>query len=335
MVGTAGYFYSVELGRNWEELQAYQFTLQGGSLAWAVLLFLCGYLLQTHLWQACINRHLGHKVFNFSQSLAVVNSSSLGKYLPGKVWTFAAQMLWLKKYGVSKSLILYVNLICLIASSLISVYLLLAYLWLYTALDKGLLSFVLLALIACNILYVFCHVRVINWLIIILQKIVKQEIAPIVNSRALTAYIQFVYLCAWLFIGTSAYFLTKGVGLTASFDELFVLLASTAFSWIVGYLAVIAPGGLGVREGVMLLMLRNVVNPQLALIYPLVSRLLYLVTEALLALLGLWLGVRNDIFTLRQRQQGEDAAVAGDRPGDAALLKKLQGKQPDYQDKQL
>jgi uncharacterized membrane protein YbhN (UPF0104 family) len=99
----------------------------------------------------------------------------------------------------------------------------------------------------------------------------------------------------------SGYFLAEGLGLHIQAAELFAVLASMSLSWVVGYLALITPGGLGVREGTMLVMLNNVMNMQTALLFPILSRLLYLTAEALLGGAALFLGLKYDIFSSKER----------------------------------
>jgi uncharacterized membrane protein YbhN (UPF0104 family) len=81
---------------------------------------------------------------------------------------------------------------------------------------------------------------------------------------------------------------------------MFAILASMSISWFIGSLAIISPGGLGIREGTMLLMLNNIVNIQTALIFPILSRVMYLVAEALLGLAALALGIKYKIFSSRK-----------------------------------
>jgi uncharacterized membrane protein YbhN (UPF0104 family) len=77
-----------------------------------------------------------------------------------------------------------------------------------------------------------------------------------------------------------------------------------SLSWVAGYLAVITPGGLGVREGTMLVMLLNVVDTRTALIFPIVSRFMYLISEALLGLTALFIGMKYKVFSSKQRPSG-------------------------------
>jgi len=297
-----GYFYSLEFNKHWGSLRDFKFVIHFHYLFFSLFLFLITYFLETYIWHVCINRHIGRYALNFTQSIAVVNSSGLLKYLPGRIWTYTAQLLWLKKYGISKSVILYVNMICVLGSVIVSLYLGLLYLGVYTHLvSVQVIIFLLVVLALANGAYIVWNSLILNKLIAVAGKLFKKEIRPLNNSRSLLVLIQLIYGCSWLLLGLSGYYLAKGVGLNIAYNEVFALLASTALSWIVGYFAVIAPGGLGVREGMMLLMLSDIVSPQVALIFPILSRVMYLIAEALLGLIALFLGIKYKIFSSRVR----------------------------------
>src|ERR1700690_3968960 len=118
-----GYLYSLEFKKNWASLQDFELIINIQYLIISLSLFLIACLLEAFIWKVCINKHLGRQELNFFQSIAVVNASGLLRYLPGRVWTYTAQLIWLKKYGVSKSVVLYVNLICILGSVIVSLYL--------------------------------------------------------------------------------------------------------------------------------------------------------------------------------------------------------------------
>jgi uncharacterized membrane protein YbhN (UPF0104 family) len=139
-----------------------------------------------------------------------------------------------------------------------------------------------------------------NKLLALAGRLLKKEIRPLDDSKSLLLFIQFIYTCSWSLMGLGGYFLAKGIGLTVEFSSIFALLASMSLSWLAGYFAVISPGGLGIREGLMLLMLRNIVNTQTALIFPLLSRLMYLAAEALLGLSALSLGIKYNVFSSKK-----------------------------------
>ena len=297
-----GYFYSLEFNKNWDSLQHFKFAIKFHYLIFSFFLFLITYFLETYIWHICINRHIGRHALDFTQSIAVVNSSGVLKYLPGRIWTYTAQLLWLKKYGISKSVILYVNLICILGSVIVSLYLGLIYLGLYThLLSRELIIFLFFVLALTNTAFILWNSLILNKLIAIAEKLFNKEISPLNYSKSLLVFIQFIYTCSWLLLGLSGYFLAKGVGLNIAYNEVFALLASMSLSWLAGYFAVFAPGGLGVREGMMLLMLSDIVTPQMALIFPILSRVMYLAAEALMGLAAFLLGLKYKIFSAGER----------------------------------
>ena len=300
IIALIGYFYLLEIEKNWASIRNLTLVFNIYYLLSALSFYLLSYLLETRIWQVCINKHLGRSELNFIQSIAVVNASGLLKYLPGRVWTYTAQLVWLKKYGISKSIILYVNLICILGSLIVSLYLGLIYLTLYTnliSIQLIILSFVVLIL--CNLAYVTWNSFLMNKLIALAGRLLKKEIQPLCDSKSLIIFIQFIYLCSWSLMGFGGYFLAKGIGLNLLYSDMFAILASMSISWLIGYFAIISPGGLGVREGMMLLMLNNIVTPQTALIFPILSRVMYLISEAVLGLMALLLGIKYKVFSTK------------------------------------
>jgi uncharacterized membrane protein YbhN (UPF0104 family) len=296
-----GYFYSLELKKNWVSLQNFELNINISYLIVSLSFFLCSYLLDTYIWQVCINKHLGRHEINFPKSIAIVNSSGLLKYLPGRIWTFSAQLLWLKKYDISPSLIFYVNLICVLGSVLVSLYLGLAYMALYTSvmsIKVTILSFALLILF--NTMYIIWNSAVINKLIALAGRLFKKEIRPLQSSRSLILYIQVIFVFGWIIAGFGSYFLAAGIGLPVLYSDMLAILASLSLAWVVGFLTLISPSGLGVREGMMLFLLNNVVNVQTALIFPILSRIMSLIVEAILGVTALSFGVKYNVFSIKK-----------------------------------
>lgn len=300
-----GYFYSLQVRNNWASLMNFTFTISLPYLILALSFCLSSFLLETYLWQVCINRHLGRRELNFLQSIAVVNASGFLKYIPGRIWTYTAQLAWLRKYDISQTLIIYINIICIAGSVITSLYLGLIYLAFYTTLlGRAAVITAFVALFLLNLAYLVWNAPFMNAVISAAGRLLQKEIHPIRESRSLIAYIQVMYICSWSLLGLGAYLLAKGVGLTIVMPQAFAVLAAMSLSWVAGYLAVITPGGLGVREGTMLVMLLNVVDTRTALIFPIVSRLMYLASEALLGLTALLLGIKYRVFSSRGNQPG-------------------------------
>ena len=85
-------------------------------------------------------------------------------------------------------------------------------------------------------------------------------------------------LIAWIGYGFSLMYLARGLLPTARLDLPTAIAAFTA-SYLAGFLALVAPGGIGVREGVMILLLQGPLGLAAATVLALASRVLITITE--------------------------------------------------------
>src|SRR5690625_1565732 len=88
------------------------------------------------------------------------------------------------------------------------------------------------------------------------------------------------YLISWLVMGAAFAIFTTAFVPTAS-SELRYLAATMAAGYLGGYLAIVAPAGVGVREGVLGLLLATVVPAPAAVVVSLASRVWFTVTEVI------------------------------------------------------
>lgn len=96
-------------------------------------------------------------------------------------------------------------------------------------------------------------------------------------SRLLPAFS--TSLVGWLVYGVAHLALARALaplGLT----DLPLLLGALALAWAGGYLAVVMPAGLGVRDGILLLLLAPLLDPPRALLFVALSRLVQLAVDA-------------------------------------------------------
>lgn len=289
-----------EMRRNWASMAGYRIVLSSWELVVATLLGVVSFLLETRAWQRAMNATLGRTELGFAESIAMVNTSGLLKYLPGRVWTYGAQMMWLAKRGVSKGQIVYVNLACLFCSILTSTVLGGAYLILYVTPVRWAAVF-WLALAGIYGVGLLVGPRILAASFHLLRRFTGHEIAAATILPKLILELGVLYALGWGLMGIAGYYLARGVGLPITAHDVIAITASMAIGWIVGYLSALTPGGLGVREGLMYLMLGWVSSPQSAIILPLVSRLLYLAIEALLGSIGLVVGMRRGLFRTESR----------------------------------
>ena len=89
-----------------------------------------------------------------------------------------------------------------------------------------------------------------------------------------------IQLVSWIFLGTSFALIVPNLG----FETLLFNIGVYSFGWLIGYLAVFAPGGIGVRETAIVWMLSATINPEIAIIYSAIHRFLFIAVELLLGL---------------------------------------------------
>jgi hypothetical protein len=91
-----------------------------------------------------------------------------------------------------------------------------------------------------------------------------------------------LYLPVWLLLGASFWLCASGlVAVPAS--DLALYMGTFAVAWLAGLLAIYAPGGLGVREAVLVALLHGRIGTADALVVAAASRLMLILVDVLLA----------------------------------------------------
>lgn len=237
------------------------------------------YLLTSYGWHHALNALSDHKI-SFRESIAVVNTSNLTKYIPGKVWSYALQMFWLSKAGYAKSHVLYVNLITLYVSLITSLILGLAYLVLSPAIFPLTITVPLLSIsVAFEICFIQFNTSIINRLSEVFNALFKQDIKYFKMPIRLLVYLHVVYFLAAFSFGAGAYSLCIGIGFEVASPRILSVMSSFMISEVAGFVSFVTPGGLGVREGVMYLLLKDGSSGAISLILPLATRIMSMLVD--------------------------------------------------------
>ena len=89
------------------------------------------------------------------------------------------------------------------------------------------------------------------------------------------------YLLLWVLLGTAFFLFIKSFYPVVP-SQLLLVTGTYAVAWSIGFLSVITPSGLGVREGVLSLLLTSVLPPATATFVALLSRVWTLGVELIL-----------------------------------------------------
>ena len=208
--------------------------------------------------------------------------SMLAKYVPGGVWTPAARVVALRRFGVRDTPLVLAS-IALEAglSAVAGVLVFFAALPLVTDADAPVAALAAFGLVVALLL----HPRVFARLVRRLLKPFGAVDVPPVRYRTLAAVLAF-YAVTWPLGGLALFFLLRSVGGDPPLSAIPFLGGASAVGAIVAVLVIFAPSGLGVREASVYGLLLAVVSPPVALGATVLNRLAITLVEALLLLVG-------------------------------------------------
>lgn len=305
IVASAVFFFARAFRNNWAAVSAHSFRLDGPLLFIAFVATVLTLLLATYAWHISINSFLTGDKITFSQSMAAVNSSGLTKYIPGKVWSYALQLYWLADLGLSKSVVVYVNLLNLLVSMITALLLGLACLvFSSTKLPLAVSLAPFCVLLLFDVVWVKFDAALLDGVVSVVNRIFKKNITFLGVPGHLLFRLHLVHGAANGVSGCSAYLLCRAMNYHLEPRATLLVVAATLVSDVIGFLAFLVPGGIGVREGMMYMMLDGTSTGPLALLLPLVSRVVSMVADigvgvvALKLLRGFLRGIQS------QRQNG-------------------------------
>jgi uncharacterized membrane protein YbhN (UPF0104 family) len=278
-----------------------------GRIAWwrMLLAFACivaGLLATAEVWKYCLSA-LGSKVSS-GAARQIFFPAQVGKYLPGSIWPFLAQMRFARERGVPGGLALLAGSVFLVVHAVTSV--LVGALLLISQPD--LVSRFGWAGVFIPLAFVLLHPKVIN---LLARKLAGRSGVepPVLRWRDLVAPLAWM-MPAWVAYGLAGYVLADPF--TDSVVQLMVVCTGAfALGWIVGLVVFIAPAGVGAREAVLILALTPLLGVAAATTVSLLLRVGHTVADIVLAL-------RYGLIRARHLKQepettGESAEAQGTR----------------------
>jgi uncharacterized membrane protein YbhN (UPF0104 family) len=256
-LGFGGY----AIAQRWHEIAQALGRLSPLAIAGALVCVLVAQFGTLRVWQRLL-AGLGSPLPT-TAAAKILFIGQLGKYLPGSVWPVLAQMELGTVYRVPRHRSASASVLAMLASLLTA--LLVAavtlplsghagsYLWAYAAVPL---------LLAC------LHPRVLRWGMDRLLRLARRPPLEHPLSGPVLARVLGWALFAWLFNGLQIWLLVP----VHSGMSLLLSVGGYAFAWSVGFLVVFAPGGLAVREVVLITTLTPLVGVGTATAVALVSR---------------------------------------------------------------
>lgn len=271
---------------NWTELGTLDVTFHVRPL-WILSAALTVWLTYGLLIEAWRRILIGwSQTLGYGPAMRIWCLSNLGRYLPGKVWSIAGLVVLAQRAGVAgwaaAGSALVMQVIALGTGALV-----VSFGAPGAATPLALAGALCLA--AC-VIGVLVREPMVERLVHLVRPGVEFRALPL--RAALLAAV--VTLMSWAAYGMAFWMLARGIFGTTGLSA-FQATGVFAAGYIVGLLALFAPGGVGVRELVFVALLAPVVGSGGALALSIAARLLWTVTEVSAALVALFVDRRKEL----------------------------------------
>ncbi len=278
VVSVVLFFLLSVLLKNWQEIKNYHFSFNYLYLAFSFLCAICSIFLLGVAWNSII-RYLGFKQMSYGKSIEIKVFTNFAKYVPGKIWGVFGSVYLAKGTGVPRRILVYSYAIQTVTGVLAAVFWSSILLVFYFG---GVYYFLLFSFFIFIVIFnqsIFA--RLINFF---LKKAGKEKIPSeyFLNKKNLIKI--FLLLSLVRFLNGFGFFLLLLSFYNISWSFLMIIVGVYVIANVSGYLALFAPAGIGVKEGMLLLLLTRYLPEPIAIFISLFSRL-WLTISDILALL--------------------------------------------------
>lgn len=236
-------------------------------------------------WRASMEAVAPEHHLPFREGARVFFLSQIGKYIPGSVWPMLMQIELTRKHGITRTVnaagMLVTMLVGLVTSALVGIGSL-------TLVNRDALQHYWFALLALPLGLVLLNPYVLARSVTMLGKLLRRDVRidpPSPKYLLLAASWSFL---SWLLFGLHAWIIAKDIATmgTPSFGQ---ATGAFALAWLVGFLVIVSPAGVGAREGVLVFVFSGTLTTAQGLAFAVVSRVLLTAVDGLAALVGLLL----------------------------------------------
>jgi hypothetical protein len=258
----------MNLWRNWGQVDFRQLHFNIRLLI-ASILFLWVHFLSSVLgWKLILDKL--DVSLPFLKGIKIMFYSQLGKYLPGKIWTFTGRMYFCQKVGIPNSKT-FISMVLELALTVLSGILIFLISLLFSSrfkMDINPFLLIVVAILIITVIHPKILVRIINFFLRLLKKQPIKIDLDFSQILIMTAY----YCIIWFCFGIAFYFLINSVTFIPP-SKIPIITGSFAISSTIGVMALFAPAGLGVREAILAVLLNNFFPISLAILLSLLSRI--------------------------------------------------------------
>ena len=265
-------FVGLYLSRQWDEIRQLSLTVHWPGLIVSQLLLAFGLaLLPLGSWVTLDDLGARLPMLTLWHIFYLAN---MAKYLPGSIWAFPSRAILYTRHGISKTrsrAALFWEILVMSASaalvSMLALRLLIRYV--STELIIALLAGVLLVVVLLAVPRV--------------RRFAGRQLLRFDATLSLGGFLRTfgVYALSWIIMGIA--FAGMVASITPAFDWAWTpeLVGLFTGSWLVGFLAIFAPGGIGVRDLLLALGLSAYLQDPLPTVAAVIARVMWTIAELL------------------------------------------------------
>ncbi|MEO6317433.1 MAG: lysylphosphatidylglycerol synthase transmembrane domain-containing protein [Acidimicrobiales bacterium] len=251
------------------------------SVGWLVLglvLAAAGMTLMALPWRRALN--LMGADLPWAQVLARYFAGEIGKYLPGGIWPIVGRAELARRYGVARTSAYGSVVLSLLALYLAGMLVAGVGLPITPAGDDGVAPAAVLLLLPLGLGVL--HPLVLRRALAVVERVTRRAIDLEIPEWRSSVSLVLLYVPPWLFVGGATWAVARALDPDA---RLVPVAAAAVLSWVIGFVVVPVPGGIGVREAAFVAAAASL-DPGVAATVALVARALFVTVDAGAAALG-------------------------------------------------
>lgn len=268
------FFFIRYIYTHWTSLAQYQWKFNYQLLFISLALVFANFVFLIQIWRRLIFR-MGYSL-KFAKAFKIFFYSSLGKYVPGKVWSVLGMVYMCEKQGIPRE----ASVTSAVLNQALNMIggMLLVVIVSGTKFLGGLPITLYLPL--AGILIIFIYPPLLERVLNVSLKLLKREPIKINLSFRNNLVFTLLFMLSWSVYGIAFNIFIRSLT-PYSWNLLPFVSSAFIFSYIIGFLSVFVPGGLGVREGILVFYLSSYFPVPVATLIALLSRLWMTAAEIL------------------------------------------------------
>lgn len=280
---------------NWNQIKDWHFFFNYFYLILAFIFTVLNVLFLAVVWRYILRKTSNNKdkLLSPHETMIIFLLSWIGKYIPGKIFTTLGKIYLANQRGISKKTLVITSIFELLFSILAHIFLVIICLILfihasfyYIIILSSVLVAGIIIVMSPNILFRYAN----KVLLIFKRGQIKNNFS---FSRKTIALLIFLYCVAITLKGIAFIFLVLSF-ISIPFNNYLLVVAYFIVAAIIGKLAIVMPGGLGFREGALVLFLSFIFSKSLAVLISVASGIWFVLVDIVLFLVAILL---NKILT--------------------------------------